>query len=88
MPCQCLLQSCKEYDKFVVDNWHPEANDVTVTVEGNNGRFVLPFPEEGEIPYMIATSIGKAWAKERINVENIGWFGSVQNDGKIKVVEE
>ena len=78
----------EEYDRFVVDNWHPEENDVTVTVEGNNGRFVLPFPEEGEIPYMIATSIGKAWAKERINVETIGWFGSVQNDGKIEVVEE
>ena len=78
----------KEYAKFDVAGWVPEANDVTVTVKGNEGEFVLPFPEDGEIPFMVATSIGKAWSKERVNVNTIGWFGSSLNDGKIEVVEE
>lgn len=77
----------KEYARFDVNGWVPENNDVTVTVEGKNGTFVLPFPKNGEIPYMVATNIGKAWSKERINVNKLGWFGSVQNDGEIEVRE-
>ena len=77
----------KEYARFDVNGWVPENNDVTVTVEGKNGTFVLPFPKNGEIPYMVATNIGKAWSKERVNVNKLGWFGSVQNDGEIEVKE-
>jgi hypothetical protein len=77
----------KEYARFNVSGWVPENNDVTVTVEGNNGRFVLPFPKNGEIPYIVATNVGKAWSKERVNVNTLGWFGSVQNDCAIEVKE-
>jgi len=76
-----------EYARFDVDNWQPELNDVTVTVKGNDGVFVLPFPKDGEIPYMIATNIVKPWSKERVNVNSLGWFGSTSNDGKIEVKE-
>ena len=75
----------KEYARFDVKGWVPERNDVTVTVKGNNGTFVLPFPKDGEIPYMGATTIGKTWSKERVNVNTLGWFGSVENDGEIEV---
>ena len=75
----------KEYARFDVKGWVPERNDVTVTVKGNNGKFVLPFPKDGEIPYMVATNVGKAWSKERVNVNTLGWFGSVENDGEIEV---
>ena len=75
----------EEYDRFVVENWIPEANDVKVIVKGNNGEFVLPFPAKGEVPFMVATNIAKAWSKERINVETLGWFGNVKNDCKIEI---
>lgn len=78
----------KEYARFDVAGWVPEANNVKVYVKGNEGEFVLPFPKTGEVPFMVATSIGKAWSKERVNVEKIGWFGSNLNDGEIEVVEE
>lgn len=77
----------KEYARFDVKGWVPEKNDVTVKVEGKNGTFVLPFPKDGEIPYMVATNVGKAWSKEKINVNNLGWFGFVKNDGEIEVKE-
>lgn len=70
---------------FPVNGWIPAKNDVTVTVVGKDGIFVLPFPKDGEIPYIVCTSVGKDWSKERINVETLGWFGSVENDGKIEV---
>ena len=78
----------KELARFDVAGWVPEANDVTVTVKGKDGVFVLPFPKNGEIPFMVATNIGKAWSKERVNVNQIGWFGSVENNCEIEVVEE
>ena len=74
-----------EYARFDVEGWVPELNDVTVTVKGNDGTFVLPFPKNGEIPYMVCTNIAKEWSKERINVNTIGWFGSVQNDCEIEI---
>lgn len=74
-----------EFARFDVEGWVPELNDVTVTVKGNDGTFVLPFPKNGEIPYMVCTNIAKEWSKERINVNTIGWFGSVQNDCEIEI---
>jgi len=74
-----------EYDRFVVENWVPELNDVKVTVKGNDGEFVLPFPATGEVPFMVCTNIAKEWAKERVNVETIGWFGNVKNDCEIEI---
>ena len=61
------------------------ANMCPVIVKGNNGEFVLPFPAKGEVPFMVATNIAKAWSKERINVETLGWFGHVKNDCKIEI---
>ena len=74
-----------EYARFDVEGWVPELNDVTVTVKGNDGTFVLPFPKDGEIPYMVCTNIAKEWSMERVNVNTIGWFGNVQNDCEIEI---
>ena len=77
----------EEYDRFVVENWVPELNDVKVIVKGNNGEFVLPFPAKGEVPFMVCTNIAKEWSKERINVNTLGWFGHVENDCEIEIKE-
>lgn len=74
-----------ELARFDVKGWVPEKNEVEVTVEGNEGKFVLPFPEEGQIPYMVCTNIAKEWSKERVNVNTIGWFGHVENDCQIEI---
>ena len=49
---------------------------MSVTVEGKNGAMVLPFPKDGEIPFMVAVSVGKEWSKEYVDVRNLGWFTS------------
>lgn len=69
-----------EYAVFDVNGWEPAKNNVTVTVDGKNGKMVLPFPEDGDVPFMVATSIGKTWSKERVNVNTLGWFGDVENN--------
>ena len=69
--------------RFDVDGWVPAENKVFVTVVGNEGTFVLPFPEEGEIPYIICTNIAKPWSKEKVDVQTIGWFGTVENNCSI-----
>ena len=69
-----------EYATFDVNGWNPSTNNVTVTVDGKNGKIVLPFPENGDVPFMVATSIGKEWSKEKVNVNTLGWFGEVENN--------
>ena len=71
--------------KFDVPNWIPEDNDVVVTVKTNKGVFGLPFPKKGEIPFMIATYVEKDWSKERVNVNDINWFGAIENDGTVEL---
>ena len=62
--------------RFDVKKWVPKENKVSVTVEGKNGAMVLPFPKDGEIPFMVAVSVGKEWSKEYVDVRNLGWFTS------------
>ena len=66
-------------------NWIPEENDVVVTVKTNKSVFGLPFPKKGEIPFMIATYVEKDWSKERVNVNEINWFGAIENDGTVEL---
>lgn len=60
--------------RFDVSGWIPEQNNVSVTVEGSEGAFVLPFPENGSVPFMVAVNVGKEWSEEWVSVEEIGWF--------------
>ena len=60
--------------RFDVSGWIPEQNNVSVTVEGAEGAFVLPFPENGSVPFMVAVNVGKMWSEEYVSVEEIGWF--------------
>lgn len=78
----------EEYDRFEVEGWIPEKNDVEVIVEGKDGStFVMPFPKDGDIPFIVCTSIGKDWANEKTDVKTIGWFGYVENDVTKTVAE-
>ena len=74
-----------EYGRFDVENWVPENNDVKVIVKTKNGVFGLPFPKKGEVPFMVATTVEKDWTKEKVNVNEINWFGAIENDGTIQV---
>lgn len=66
--------------RFDVKNWVPKDNKVSVTVEGKNGVFILPFPQDGEIPYMVAVSVGKEWSEEFVDVRDLGWFTSPNDE--------
>ena len=60
--------------RFDVDGWDVTKNKVEVTVEGKNGQFILPFPEDGTVPYMVAVSVAKNWSKEYVSVMDLNWF--------------
>lgn len=60
--------------RFDVDGWVPSQNKVEVTVEGKNGQFILPFPEDGTVPFMMAVSVAKNWSEEFKSVMDLNWF--------------
>jgi len=60
--------------RFEVNGWDVKQNKVEVTVEGKNGKFILPFPEDGTVPFMMAVSVAKNWSKEFVSVRDLGWF--------------
>ena len=53
--------------RFTVTGWDPTKNDqVSVEVENKDGfKFITEFPQNGEIPLMVAFSIAKPWKAER-----------------------
>ena len=55
-----------EYATFTIENWDPEDNSsISVQVQDKNGfTFVNSFPLNGDIPLMVAFSIGKSWMHE------------------------
>jgi hypothetical protein len=59
---------------FEITEWDVNQNLVEVTVEGKTGQFILPFPEDGTVPFMMAVSVAKNWSKEYISVRDLGWF--------------
>ena len=54
-------------DSFKISGWDPTDNStVSVQVEDKNGfKFVEIFPENGDIPLMVAFSVAKHWKVER-----------------------
>ena len=66
----------KSLADFEVTGWNHSQNNVSVEVTGKDGyKWVLKFPETGEVPFIIATADGKEWMNERVGVPNIEWFG-------------
>lgn len=66
----------KSLADFGVTGWDAGNNNVSVEVTGKDGyKWVLKFPETGEVPFIIATADGKEWMNERVGVPNIDWFG-------------
>jgi hypothetical protein len=62
-------------DAFEVSGWNPNANNVSVTVEDKDGyKYGLPFPEKGDIPFIIATYDGKYWMSERQRIPGLDWL--------------
>ena len=59
---------------FEITEWDVNQNLVEVTVEGKTGQFILPFPEDGTVPFMMAVSVAKNWSKEFVSVRDLGWF--------------
>lgn len=59
---------------FDITEWDVNQNLVEVTVEGKTGQFILPFPEDGTVPFMMAVSVAKNWSKEYISVMDLNWF--------------
>lgn len=64
-----------EYATFPIENWDPENNStISVQVQDKNGfQFVTSFPLDGEIPLMVAFSLGKTWNTEKTPV-NRAWL--------------
>ena len=56
-----------EIARFTVTGWDPTKNNqVSVEVENKDGfKFITEFPQNGEIPLMVAYSIAKPWKAER-----------------------
>ena len=55
--------------EFPVSGWNPTGNDVSVSVytRGQNGEFytnTIDFPEDGDVPMMVAVSTNKLWMPE------------------------
>lgn len=59
---------------YEIEGWKPAQNNISITVRNKNNDhapFEISFPEKGEAPMIIATSITKQWMAER---ERVNWF--------------
>lgn len=71
-------QGTVDYDKvlaeFEVTGWNPQANNVSIKVNGKDGKvFAITFPKAGEAPMIIAVDPTQNWMKERVSVPD-SWF--------------
>ena len=71
-------QGTVEYDKvldeFEVTGWDYNANNVSITVNGQDGQlFTITFPKKGTVPMIIALDPSQNWMGERISVPTT-WF--------------
>ena len=62
--------------------WDPEANNVSVVVKSNtsSGVYELTFPENGDVPRIIAFTTSKQWRDERHQICNDWMFGNEPAD--------
>lgn len=66
----------KSLADFEVTGWNADNSKVSVEVTGKDGyKWVLKFPETGEVPFIVATADGKEWMTERNAVPSKEWFG-------------
>ncbi len=71
-----VVDYSKSLADFEVTGWIPGNNNVSVEVTGKDGfKWVLKFPETGEVPFIVATADGKEWMTERNGVPTKEWFG-------------
>lgn len=60
----------KVIDRFTISGWNPDNNSqISVKVEDKNDfSFITTFPENGEIPLMVAFSNAKTWKAETVSI--------------------
>ena len=70
------IQQEEILDEFDVEGWDPNENNVSVIVYTANGqKYAIPFPEDGDIPLMVATKLTKLWRVEKSPVPSApAWF--------------
>jgi hypothetical protein len=60
--------------EFEVEGWSPSANNVSIRVNGKDGKvFTISFPKEGTAPMIIAVDPTQHWMYERQSVPS-SWF--------------
>ena len=62
--------------EFPVTGWDPTDNNVTVLVNtrGQDGQYytnTIQFPENGDVPMMVAVSTDKLWMTEYVSIESV-----------------
>ena len=70
------IQQEEILDEFDVEGWDPNENNVSVIVYTANGqKYAIEFPEDGDIPLMVATKLTKLWRVEKSPVPSApAWF--------------
>ena len=71
-------QGSVDYDKvlaeFEVTGWNPATNNVSINVNGKDGKvFTISFPKAGDAPMIIAVDPSQDWMQERVSVPS-SWF--------------
>lgn len=71
-------QGTIDYNKvlaeFEVSGWSSASNNISIKVNGQDGQmFIIPFPNTGEAPMIIAVDPSRNWMKERESIPGT-WF--------------
>ena len=71
-------QGTIDYNKvlaeFEVTGWNPVSNNISIKVNGNDGKvFEITFPKAGTAPMIIAVDPSQQWMPERVSVPS-SWF--------------
>lgn len=66
-------------EEYKIQGWIPEQNNISVTVKGTQNGEVhnVSFPEEGEIPMIIAVDPTVNWMEERVAITR-EWFDGLK----------
>ena len=71
---QGTIDHNKVLAEFEVEGWSPQANNVSIRVNGKDGKvFTISFPKEGTAPMIIAVDPTQHWMYERESVPS-SWF--------------
>jgi len=66
-------------EEYKIEGWIPEQNNISVTVKGTQNGEVhnVSFPEDGEIPMIIAVDPTVNWMEERVAITK-EWFDGLK----------